>query len=205
MEDTGNNDSTRHCDGFATHGQGTVGTSRGGLFGGDESWFCTGEQCNAKFHKLAFLPKTMGSNEIPLHVSRAKFIKEMISEKEVIGFVGGNDTNSFSDNSISSPTQSDLATAKLSDENGEVRRPVTKKKKVGLVANAITNLGTKQVQSAAGIESAIGKMADAILKGGTQIPGSGDSSSDTRLQNLEHQFSGVQTTLNEILRRLNEK
>ena len=53
----------------------------------DPTWARSGEQCKMKFEKLAFLKKPTGTSEIPVHVKRAKIIKDLISKKEVIGYV----------------------------------------------------------------------------------------------------------------------
>ncbi len=57
-----------------------------------------GDSCRQKFEKLANAPKPTGTSDIPLHVKRAKDIKEMISRDEVIGLSHSNDSGfEFSD------------------------------------------------------------------------------------------------------------
>jgi hypothetical protein len=143
----------------------------------DATWCRTGDLCKNKFEKLAFQKKPTGTAEVPLHVLLAKNIKGLISSNEVIGYIGGNNDVEGDDDSNEdsieggehdrsrNPSPLFLESAKLSDGNGNVRRPVMKKQKGGAMADAIHNLGVNQVKAAEKLQSAINGMAEALRNG----------------------------------------
>jgi hypothetical protein len=162
-----------------------------------KSWIRAGDSCKNKFEKLAFQKKPTGTAEIPLHVHRAKKIKELISEKEVIGHIGGNDSDSVRNSDEGTPSSLSLRSAKLSDEDGEVKRPPTKKNKTGQVADAIRDLGQNQVEAAERLENAINGMTEALSAqlGQSAIP----NPEETRLAKVEKDITKMQMSLDSIL------
>lgn len=104
----------------------------------DNEFIRNGESCKGKFDKLALARKPTGTVAISLHVRRAKGIKKKIDAREVIGVVGGNDSESEDGGSDLSSTQQPLVAANLlSGDSDEVRRPVTKKQRGYYMAKAI--------------------------------------------------------------------
>ena len=53
----------------------------------NSKWTRAGNSCKYKFDKLVHTVRPTGSGEIPVYILRSKKIKEMISGKEVIGFL----------------------------------------------------------------------------------------------------------------------
>ena len=90
-----------------------------------KNWTRSGDSCKNKFEKLAFMKKPTGTAEIPIHVMKAKDLKEKISAHEVIGFCEENEELDFD----SFDVEKSLSSANLSDTAGEVKRPETKKQK----------------------------------------------------------------------------
>ena len=103
-----------------------------------------GPACKAKFDALAFKKCPTGTNEIPINIARAKKIKLSMDYEEVIGTSGLNNTvlgDMYNDDVY--------GTSNLCDEEGEVKRPATKKSKTMDVAKAIEELAKSQKDAAA--------------------------------------------------------
>ena len=79
------------------------------------------QMCKRKFDKLWSIDKPTGSTEIPLLVKRAKDIKEKISVFDCIGHTQANDSDVESDAGI--------VGTRLFENNGSIRKPITKKRK----------------------------------------------------------------------------
>lgn len=106
------------------------------------------DACKRKFERLAFQDKLTGSTQIPRQVQRAKNIKETISAEEVIGLCAHNKEFSSLDDSGSTEPADALSAAKLRGEDGEIRRPVTKRARVNAsIGSAIEKLATEQASS----------------------------------------------------------
>ena len=82
-------------------------------------WCRPGVACKSKFEKMAFCAKPTGQTEIPLHIKRAKNIKDKISQKEVIGCVQANESISCMTDDDEETTTQHLKLASLlhPDEN----------------------------------------------------------------------------------------
>ena len=107
--------------------------------------------------KLAFAKAPAGTPDIPLNIIGAKEIKKLISEKEVISFVAGNDSD------IEDDENANMCAANLSDDIGNVKCPASKKHKPVQVADKIQKLGGAQVEAASELKCAINNVATALM------------------------------------------
>ena len=128
----------------------------------DESWIRPGESCKHKFEKMAFAKQPTGQSDIPLHILRAKKIKESIAQNEVLGCVYQNDEGYEDGDDDEENTCSILSSASLLSESQGVRRPVTKAQKSREVSEAIGQIGKDNLAGAAQLTSALTKMAEAL-------------------------------------------
>ena len=163
----------------------------------DSTWTRTGESCKNKFEKMAFAKQPTGTADIPMFVLQSKRIKERISRKEVIGFAGGNDSGNDDDDFDS------LKATKLFNDDGDMKRPPTKKKKTAQVADAIRDLGADQVLAADKLQSAITSIANAF--GNSNTNNNEESVSETRLERLEEDVTSMKDTLGDILKLLKKE
>ena len=104
------------------------------------------------------MKKPTGTADIPIHVMKAKDLKEKISAHEVIGFCEENEELDFD----SFDVEKSLSSANLSDTAGEVKRPETKKQKSSQLADAIKTFGDGQKEAALGLQSTTQAMATSI-------------------------------------------
>ena len=128
----------------------------------DISWIRPGDSCKHKFEKMAFAKQPTGQSDIPLHILRAKTIKESISQNEVIGCVYQNDEGYESGDDEEENTCSILTSASLLSDSQGVRRPVTKSQKSREVSEAIGQIGKDNLASAAQLTSALNKMTEGM-------------------------------------------
>jgi hypothetical protein len=99
--------------------------------------------CQQKFFRMADVDKPTGSTFIPRHVSRAKDIKEKIDAAEVVGLVARNDSGTSEDGEEEDdPRGTALKGSRLMDDDGNLRRPKTKKHKANDMADAIAQPST---------------------------------------------------------------
>ena len=88
------------------------------------------EACRKKCDMLWSKNKPTGTPEIPRLVLRAQIAKDKISSHEVIGHVNANDSDNENETSPIKGTN-------LSSNNGELRRPTPKKRKVSELSEAV--------------------------------------------------------------------
>ena len=111
------------------------------------------ESCRKKFEKLYETEKPTGSTEICRHVLKAQQLKEKIEVEEAMGRVNKNDSDHDSDE------ESPLKGTNLFNEDGEMKRPLTKKRKTQQVAEAIKELSDSQKEAAETVANAMRDMA----------------------------------------------
>ena len=168
----------------------------------DKSWVRPGEAIKSKFEKMAFAKQPTGQSDIPLHILRAKQIKEKISHNEVLGCVYQNDDGFNSDDEEN--TSSALSSASLlSDKNG-VRRPVTKSQKAKDISMAIEQIGKDNLAGAAQLTSALNNMVEALKSPPPPtLPVSDDPSPLAKeLDVMKDDIANIKGTMNAILDHL---
>ena len=148
--------------------------------------------CKLKFDRLWQQQKPTGCAEIPLHVSRALDIKQLISKEETIGDAG---LNSISNNeeieilrSNGTPPGTKSST-RLVDDAGMIR-PSTRKTKSSNIADAIAGLGNSMESSSQTMASAIAGLAN---------------NQNNSIKNLQSKVVLMETKLNKIIELLQNK
>ena len=160
----------------------------------DESWGRVGESCKHKFEKMAFAKQPTGQADIPLHILRAKKVKDKIAHNEVMGCVYQNEVGIHTD---SDDLNSELlSSASLLSENNSVRRPETKAQKGKEVSEAIAQVGKDNLEGAMQLKSALDKMAEA-MKAPTP-----SAESKSELESMKEDIANIKGTMDEILRHL---
>ena len=100
---------------------------------------------------------------MPRLVQRAKDIKLKIDASEVIGYISLNDNvDKDEDNESSASNSTSLNGTNLTDRNGTLRRPETKRRKTESLQDAITSLGEQQIVSANIMATALANMVDRL-------------------------------------------
>ena len=180
----------------------------------DESWGRAGESCKHKFEKMAFAKQPTGQADIPLHILRAKKIKDKISHNEVLGCVYQNEVGTNDDDE--ELTCELLSSASLLSENKGVRRPVTKKQRGKEVGDAIAQAGTDNLEGAKQLASALNKMAEA-MKSPTpsgmilqsqeshETQSELDANKIIEFDLMKDDIANIKDTMNEILSHLKNK
>ena len=117
----------------------------------------TAEACRKKFDMLWSKNKPTGTPEIPRLILRAQIAKDKISSHEVIGHVNANDSDNENETSPIKGTN-------LSSNNGELRRPTPKKRKVSELSEAVTTLGEGNKEAASILADAMKEIASKLGK-----------------------------------------
>ena len=112
------------------------------------------DSCKKKFDRLWQTSKPTGSTEMPLHIRRAKDIKDVISSHEVIGYASLN-----SDDSCDG-----LAGTNLVTKDGEMKHPVTQKRKKAKMINMLDDTCESITASNKEVTNSLEKIAKAIEK-----------------------------------------
>jgi len=150
--------------------------------------------CQQKFFRLADVDKPTGSTFIPRHVARAKDIKEQIDAQEVVGLVARNNSSTSSDEDFEedeNPRDTALKGSRLMDDDGNLRRPKTKKQKTTEVADMIVDLAAEHNKGTAMVCSALNSMATAIAQ-----------KSSRGVEDLRDQVAGLESKLDLLLDKL---
>ena len=155
----------------------------------------TADSLKRRFDQLWNTAKPTGSTFIPRIVARAKEIKENICREEVIGYSSVNDSNE----SDSSPSSTGLEGTKLTDENGNFRRPVTKKRRSTDLTAAITDLAGEQKDMIENFAATLMKPLDRLV--GSIGPFLGDDGS-SRDSALERKVDGLEKKLADVESKL---
>ena len=163
----------------------------------DKSWVRPGESCKAKFEKMAFAKQPTGQADIPLHILRAKEIKEKISQNEVLGCVYQNEEAFLDDSDDDEITSSSLSSASLLTESNGVRRPVTKSQKAKDLSEAIAQIGKDNLAGAAQLTSALNNMAEALKTTNPSVVTSEDASKDSESK-LAKEFDAMKDDITNI-------
>ena len=133
------------------------------------SWCRPGVSCKSKFEKMAFCAKPTGQTEIPLHIKRAKNIKDKISQKEVIGCVQANESIScMTDDDEETTTQHLKLASLLHPDEKSVRRPKTNAQKSKDLSEAIAQVGRDNLAGTKKLTEAIESVAGAMSKSGKE-------------------------------------
>ena len=140
--------------------------------------------------------KSTGTGTIPLHVRRAKDIKEMILSKEVIEYDQGNDVpmDELDDVKV-------MNGMNLSDDSGGVTRPLIKRQKSSMISESIDKLGVKQVEASEKIADAIKNMTQDLVLG---MKGD-DFGQDEKISKIEGDMTEMKRKMDLILNLLQQK
>ena len=140
-----------------------------------------GKSCKQKFDRLWNTPKPTGSTEPPRHVIRAQDIKHKIEVHECMGRSSANDSDD-EDNDMSP-----IKGTNLLDDNGEFRRPLTKKRKTHDLLEGLEKLGEGQKEAAATLANALTNMTATM---GTTESGKVDELA-TRINTMESKLDMI--------------
>jgi len=124
----------------------------------------TWEACKKRFEKLFSTPKPTGSAEVPRHVVRSLILKDKIEAKEYMGHAGRNDSASSDDSDVE--ILPGLASTKLKGEDGNARRPATKKRKVEERIDKLmnpNNIHSKSIELQSNMVEIMGTLAKSII------------------------------------------
>ena len=153
---------------------------------------------------MAFAKQPTGQSDIPLHILRAKKIKEKISHNEVLGCVYQNEEGFNSDDEEN--TSSALSFASLLSDNNAVRRPVTKSQKAKDISLAIEQIGKDNLAGANQLTSALNNMAEALKTSAPSLPVSEDTGPLAKeLDVMKDDIANIKGTMNAILEHLRKK
>ena len=107
------------------------------------------EACKKKFERLYKTEKPTGCATPPRFVLKAQEVQQKIMKHESMGSSNSNDSGDDS---------SPIKGTNLLDENGELRRPLTKKRKTDQIAESLKLLSESSKEAASTLASAITKL-----------------------------------------------
>ena len=177
----------------------------------DGSWSRVGESCKHKFEKMAFAKQPTGQSDIPLHILRAKNLKEKIMQNEVIGCVYQNDEGISINDDDEELTCEMLSAASLLSENNGVRRPLTKPQKLKEASEDIAQVGKDNLEGAKQLTSALNNMAEALkapIPSGEIAQHSVSELDATKIRefdSMKQDIANIKGTMAEILSYLKNK
>ena len=177
----------------------------------DGSWSRVGESCKHKFEKMAFAKQPTGQSDIPLHILRAKNLKEKIMQNEVIGCVYQNDEGISINDDDEELTCEMLSVASLLSENNGVRRPLTKPQKLKEASEDIAQVGKDNLEGAKQLTSALNNMAEALkapIPSGEIAQHSVSELDATKIRefdSMKQDIANIKGTMAEILSYLKNK
>ena len=125
-------------------------------------WGRPGVACKCKFEKMAFATKPTGQTEIPLHIKRAKDVKEKIAQNEMIGCVQANSSISLMTDDEDDTTEHLKYASLLHPDEKSVRRPKTVAQKSKDLSDAIAQVGRDNLAGTNKLTAAIESVAGAM-------------------------------------------
>ena len=160
-----------------------------------------GESCKCKFERLWTKERPTGTSEIPLHITRAKDIKDNIMSAECMGHSSLNNTDNNEDedekkNGDDSSAKSSAKAFKGTNLSSSAEwRPATKKRKQEMLNEAINGLAQCQ-------ERGFDSLSEAIRELSRDKTENNLSTLNNRVDKIEKNIKNVDTTLLKILEKL---
>lgn len=169
----------------------------------------TSEACKKRFDKLARQEKPTGNNEIPRQVQRAKNIQEDIDREEVMGISTLNDDigedNDDEDDGSASDNKAFTGTRLIAPDDNTPRKPTTKKRKQGALADAIAELADRQAEGSSMIAKAFGSLNGTENPRGMSERMDGMSERMAKIETKLDKMADVVTKIDSFLEYINNK
>ena len=159
-------------------------------------WKRAGVAMKAKFEKMCFALKPTGEAEIPLHIQRAKDIKDKISQNEVIGYVHENDHISCMTEEDAVSSEILRAAGMLDDDSESVRRPKTIGSNKKELSVAIAQVGKDNLEGTVKLTKAIELVASALASPPTD---STIARQNAEMSSIKNEISNIKCSLSEIM------